>query len=298
LAFFGNVQGDLSDRLAVAAGIRYDYNYSAGEAGGFGHLFTPRLAVILQPHEDHNVKLIQSHSFQAPSAWATYSSVTNTRVANTALKPEKLNSFEAIWTYTPTSRLRSTLSGYYTQIENSIVLVRLFPTDPVNKVAQHQNSGGYTVFGGEWETRFQLALDKSIYLNASSALTKDRVTGRKIGDIAQLKANFGTDLVFASRWGLSFRGHYVSQRDTLNWLATPGTQLFNYSQKSVDAYLTADLTLSLLEAFKGLAFRINLYNLGNKSYYDPGPRTGDGLSYNSAILQEGFRAFLGLDYRF
>lgn len=298
LAFFGNVQGDLSETIAVAAGLRYDYNYAAGEAGGFGHLFTPRLAVILQPHANHTLKLIQSHSFEAPSAWAAYSSVTNARVPNPSLKPEKLNSFETIWTYTPTSRLRSTVSAYYTQIENSIVLVRLFPTDPVNKVAQHQNTGGYTVFGSEWEGRLLLARDKSIYVNASSALTKDRVTGRRIGDIAPLKANFGTDLVFDSRWGISFRGHYVSRRDTLNWYAAPGTQLYNYSQKSVDAYLTADVTLSWFDVFKGFTLRLNLYNVGNQTYYDPGPRTADGLSYNSAILQEGFRGYLGLSYGF
>ena len=295
LALFGNVQGDLSEYLAVAAGLRYDYNYAAGEAGGFGHLFTPRLAVILRPHADHTLKLIQSHSFEAPSAWAAYSSVTGIRMASPSLKPERLNSFEAIWTYTPTSRLRTTLTGYYTQIENSIILAPS-PTNP--SLQQHQNSGGYTVFGSEMEARFLMARDKSIYLNASSALTKDRVTGRRIGDIAPLKANFGTDLVFDSRWGISFRGHYVSQRDTLNWDAAPGTQLYNYSKKSVDTYLTADLTLSWFEVFKGFTLRLNFYNVGNKAYYDPGPRTAEGLSYNSAILQEGFRGFLGLSYGF
>lgn len=305
LAFYGNAQVQASETFSLAAGLRYDYNSVAGEPGGFGHLYTGRLAGIINPNDRHRFKLIYGQAFQAPSPWAKYAIAPGARdLPNPALKPERLTSAELVYEWTPRTSWKNALSVYLNQVTDLIVGVGGIPFGtPPATTAQNNNVGGLRIFGQELESIYYWTKNDSVFFNLTANSTK-RVhkdsndplkarDGKRLGDLAPLKANAGLNKLFGQHWNLNVRAHYVATRETINY-DTPTT----YNLKEVDAYLTFDLAMTYRDLFKGLDVRLSVLNLTNKAYYDPGTREADGIKYNSAIIQPGAHGTLGVTYRF
>ena len=158
---------------------------------------------------------------------------------------------------------------------------------------QHQNTGGLEIFGQELESRYYIDTKNSFYGNVTFSSTESDSGDDRQGDLAPFKANLGADLLFRDTWGVNVRTHFVDARETIN-LNSPNI----YAAKEVDSYFTADATLTWLEVYPGLDLRASIYNVFDEQYYDPGVRSGDGRTYNSVIVQEGRRGYVGVGYRF
>lgn len=289
-AAFANVHRALGGRFSLDAGLRYDYNYAVGEPGGFGGLFTGRAAAIATPTPNQTVKLIYGQSFQEPDPWHRYSldvGVRNLRAPD--LQPEKLDSLELDYDVTVGTRWRTSFSLYANRVRNLIRLESVSRKGGATN--QFKNIGELDVRGLELESRYFFGEGRSAYLNATWTRAEDPKTGRKTGDIAPFKANAGLELAF-EKGSLSCRAHYVSARDTINY-DNPSI----YVVRKVGSYFTVDLT-GVLRVRQDLDVTFSLWNLLDRTYYDPGPRSADGTSYNGAILQQPFHAFVGLSYRF
>jgi outer membrane receptor protein involved in Fe transport len=292
VAAFANAQTKAFSWLSLAGGLRYDHNTVAGEDGGFGNLFTLRGAAIATPSPRHTLKLIYGQSFQEPDPWHRFAldpGVRDLRAPD--LKPEKLRSLEMDYDFNASSRWRSSASAYYTRVEELIRLVSV-PYGP-GTTNQFRNIGELEVRGLEFESRFFFTKDVSLFFNATATSAKDPKTGRKTGDIAPLKANTGLEASLGNGWDLCVRGHYVAPRDTVNF-DSPSP----YIVRKVDGHFTVDLSVGRRDIAKGLDLRISVYNLFDAAYYDPGPRSADGKSYNGAIVQQPFHAFVSLRYHY
>lgn len=291
VALFAQAQAEVLPGFSLASGLRYDYNWEVARSGGFHHLLTSRLAAIFQPGEENTFKVMYGQAFQEPPALKRWTTTPNRPLPSPDLKPEKLDSLEFNWSRHAGSHWRSSLSLYLNQVENQIQQVSfLYQGQEKNRF---ENVGKLRIFGAEFETRYFFDPEQSVYVNLSSATAKDSVTGQNTGSIAPIQANAGTDLLFGHHFGLSLRTHFVARRDTQNQYSSSP-----YVVKSVSAYATADLTLTWYRILKDLDLRLNVYNLTNTRYFDPAPRSGDGVYYNGEILQQPLRAFLGLAYRF
>lgn len=309
LAAFANVQADLSPKLSLAAGFRYDYNSVAGEKGGFGHLYTGRMAAVISPTDKHRFKVIYGQAFQAPSPWQKFATVVADRVANPFLKPERMASTELIWEYAPIQRWRNSVSVYYNQITDQIALGK----DPVTSLNQQQNKGGLRIFGQEYESRYFMDAKNAVYATLTFNSSKVPETGATQGGLAEMKATLGADLFFAGQWALNVRGHFMSDRDVplspadvaaeltsrpANFVVIDGKTVIASAAQKADAYFTVDTVVTWTSPVKGLDVRAGIYNVFNESYYDPGTRIPDGRGNNSLIIQQPRRAFLSMTYRF
>ncbi len=290
LAAFANLQAELSRPLSVSLGLRVDRNWEAGGSGGFGNLVTHRAALIYSPSELHTLKLIEGTAFQAPQAFKKYSTNPSRPLQSPGLKPEKMQTLEFSYAFSPQENQRHTLNLYLNQVENKI---DLFPIPGQPGKNKFENRGAIEIFGGELESRIHLGAGGSAYLNLTANSAKDKDTGRRTGGIAPLQAQFGTEWRIQDRYTASLRGHWVAARDTARW-DDPSL----LTARSVPAYLTFDLALGWKRILPGTDLTLSAFNLTNRRYYDPGVRSADGTYYNGAILQQSFRAYAVLDYRF
>jgi len=291
LGLFAQTQAEVPGGFELAAGLRYDYNWEAGGPGGFHHLLSSRLAAIFPLSRDQTFKVIYGQAFQEPPALKRFTTTPNRPLASPNLKPERLDALEFNWSWHSGRRWRSSLALYFNQIENLIQQVPA--TYQGRSINKFENTGKLRILGSELEIRRFWGIHDSAYLNLSSASAKDPETGRGTGGIAPLQAHAGLDLRWRERLGLSLRVHAVAARRTQN--EASGSP---YVVQGVPPYLTVDLTATWYGIRKDLDLRLNVYNLTDTRYFDPAPRSGDGLYYNGAILQQPRRAFLGLSWRF
>ncbi len=290
-AAYVNAQFNPDPKFSIAGGVRYDYNYLAGEKGGFGDLLTYRAAGIYAPSDKHTLKLIYGQAFQAPSPWQKFATVVGERdLQNPNLSPEKLRSLELVYEFAPTLEWRNSISVYRNRVSDLIVGTAV----PFGNgtTLQNNNSGGLKIFGQEVESRYYFNAKNSIYANATFSKT-ELDNGSRQGDLAPFKFNAGADWMLHDRYAINVRGHYVSARDTIN-KNSPNI----YTAKRVGAYETLDGSFTWMNIAKNLDLNATVNNLFDKQYYDPGVRSGDGRTYNAMIIQEGRRGFIGLNYKF
>ena len=86
---YGQFQTDISD-FKLTLGARYD-DYS-----DFGSSFNPRAAVVYQPLDDTSLKLLYGSAFRAPTRNERDLANNSNTVGNLNLKPEKIETYEAI----------------------------------------------------------------------------------------------------------------------------------------------------------------------------------------------------------
>ncbi len=291
LGLYANAQFKLHARFELSAGTRFDENYLAGESGGFGGLFTSRVAGIWAPHGDHHLKLIWGQGYQAPPAFQKFSTAPAIRdLPARDLQPEKLQTIEFMYGFGPVLGWEASLNLFRSRVKGFITL----GTVPygAGTTTQYRNLGGVELSGLEAELRYRGPSALEAFLNLGGHHAEDSDTGRKVGDIAAFKANGGISWRSPARWGFSLRGHYVGARDTVNW-DSPSP----YVVRRIAPYATWEASITAFQLRRGLDLRLSILNLLNRDYYDPGARTADGKTYNGAALQQPFRVFITLTWR-
>lgn len=292
-ALFGHMQRVLGARWEISLGSRYDYNFHAGEAGGFGSLLTSRLALLFAPGPIHRIKLLFGQGFQEPppfQKWSTAPAIRDLPAPD--LRPERLRSLELIYMLAPDRPWQVSLNAYLTRISDVIALRTGVPFG-AGTTTQYHNVGGVRIQGLELEGRGRLPSGLGWFANATAARAEDAATGRKTGDIPALKGNLGLDGAWGPSFRASLRAHVVGPRDTVNWDSNS-----IHIVRRVAGYTSVDLTLRWVNLVPGLEMKLQALNLFSARYYDPGVRSADGKTYNAVLLQPPLRVFLGVGYRF
>jgi outer membrane receptor for ferrienterochelin and colicins len=190
----------LSRMLTLNAGVRYDWYEQ------FGSTFNPRAALIFQPRKDTSMKLIFGRAFRAPNANEAYYQANNSD-ANPGLKPEHIQSFEAVLEQQLFSNVRLTLDPFYNQITDLISQ----ETNPTTGHTFYANADSANTHGISTELEGQFA--QGIHARASYTWqeTHDGSTGAELTNsprsIAKLnllvpffddKASLGVELQYVS----------------------------------------------------------------------------------------------------
>jgi len=256
------LQGEIRvlTNLLFNAGARYDYYSSVGDT------INPRLALIYDPFKDEKsvIKAIYGTAFRAPNFFELLFDPT--------LKPETITTYELVYEQKIGSRLRSSVSGYYNQIDDLIS----FNLGTFSNVRGAEAKGLELELAGSWPGGLQGRISYTLQE------TKDRSTGQRLTDSPEHlgKVNLSVPLlkekIFASA-----EFQYTSERATLLGTEANGFGIVNF-------------TLFSRNLVKGLELSASVYNLLDEKYADPATPF-----HSQDILERDGRTFrVKLTYRF
>jgi outer membrane receptor for ferrienterochelin and colicins len=236
------VQADIAvfTNLHLNAGVRYD------QYGDVDPTANPRVALIYHPFTTSTLKAIYGTAFRAPNFYERFIAAGN------PLVPETITSYELAYEQQIGEHLRSTVAGYYDQIDDLLRLDSGFVL---------RNAGGAQTLGGEFELEGRWANDLRARASYTIQDTTDKGTVANVPSarvdsprhLAKLHLSIPLvgKKVFASAEFL-----YASER-----LTRFGT--------TADAFGIVNLTLFSQELIKGLDLSVGVYNLLDRDYSDP-----------------------------
>lgn len=133
----------------LLAGTRYSNNEL------FGNNLSSRATAVYSFDDKNSLKLIWGQSYRAPSLFELYfATSTKTVFGNTALEPEKSNSFEIAY-LTSFNRFFIQALLYHATYENKIFRVRRVPGSATDKSTIYVNGSDFKADGLELEVKYQ-----------------------------------------------------------------------------------------------------------------------------------------------
>lgn len=266
-------QGDftiVTNQLHLNAGVRYD------QYGHFNPSISPRAALIYNPFEQTTLKFIYGTAFRDPNF------LEQSDQGFRHIRPEKITSYEGVYEQGIKSWLRSSISGYYNQMDDLIDF----------------QSGSFTNFNaetlgtelaleGKWTNGIQARLSYTL----QHSQNRENDAGLVDSPMHMVKFNVSTplweDKIFA---GLEVQ--YTSSRHTLFTALSPvgATE----SGPDVGGYAVVNFTLFSRNLVKNLEMSATIYNLLDTKYFDPSSR----FHLQNVIQQDGRTFRLKLTYRF
>lgn len=233
----------LTGKLTLSSGLRYDATESANE-------FSPRVGLIYHVTEPTVVKLLYGEAFRPPNVYERFYSLPGEQVGNPDLKPERIQSVEAILETWVVESTRLSFVAFHYRIRNLIDT----GVDPVTGLAQFQNLSEARTNGGSAEFEFTSA--RGIRLRASYAFQDARdASGNKLSNLPThlAKANASAPI----GWGLQLgvESQYTSRRET--------------ALSNIPGYAVVNATISTLRPWHGWDLSASVYNLADRTYYDP-----------------------------
>ena len=241
----------LGGGFTVNAGLRYD-RYST-----FGGTTNPRLAVLWTPRSGTTLKLLFGSAFRAPNAYEMfYNDGGISQLANPALTPETIRTYEAVLEQSVGDKVRFTVTGFNNRIKNLIRQENSDPADPDSPIL-FRNAGETWATGGEAEIEGKWPGFEG-RLSYTRADTENRTTGEWLSNSprqlikGQFSSAFWRDRIVPA---LDIR--YTGPRKTLAGNLTGG-------------YTVANFTLSGRRLLPWLEVSASVYNLFDKAYVAPG----------------------------
>ncbi len=264
------LQGDfaLCTNLHFNVGGRYD------QYGDFDAAFNPRLALIYHPIPSATLKALYGTAFRAPN----FLELSDPRFQE--IRPEEITSYELVYEQEINPFLRSSLSGFYNQMDNLIVLEDgNFTNFNANAIGTELGLTGFWTNG--IRTRLSYTLQKA----------EDRSRSENLPDSPEqlAKANVSVPLyeqkIFAS---LEFQ--YTTSRHTLRTTTTGNT----LEGQNAPGFGVFNFTLFSRDLIKNLEFSASVYNLLDRQYGDPSSR----FHQQDIIGRDGRTFRVKLTYRF
>ncbi len=264
------LQGDFAilTNLHFNVGGRYD------QYGDFDPAFNPRLALIYNPIPGSTLKFLYGTAFRAPN----FLELSDSRFQD--ISPEEITSYETVYEQEIGRNLRSSISGFYNEMDDLIVL----------------ENGNFTNFNAE-ALGMEMALTGSwtngIRTRLSYTLQKveDQSGNRDLPDSPQqlIKLNVSVPVykqkVFA---GLEYQ--YTSSRHTLRTTTTGST----LAGEDTSGFGVLNFTLFSQNIIENLDFSASIYNLLDTNYSDPATR----FHVQDKIQRDGRTFRVKLTYRF
>ncbi len=247
-------------RLTVNMGIRYDYYET------FGSTVNPRVALIVSLTKDTYLKMLYGKAFRAPSVYELYYRDEDTQKANASLRPEKIDTYEAVLEKYFNKDFKAIISAYYYRIKDLINLRK----DPADGLLFFDNIDRVKSQGIEFELQGKYNGFSGIF-SYSYQETRDVRTDRLLSNSPLHLAKIHLSLpVYKTKVFASLEMIYNSKRKTLTDEYTP-------------SFLLTNLTLYSGELLKNLEVSMGIYNLFDKRYYYPASEE----HLQSTIAQDG-----------
>ena len=203
------------------------------------------------------------------------------RIPNPDLKPEKIKTYEANIIYAPVNILSVQANVFHNKLVD--VIIQDVPVG--GGILQNQNVGTASIKG--LETRVDIIPSKSFSGFVSFTYQKGKqyngTKGSAIPNIANVKGNIGLFIHIAELLNISLIENWVGKR------SVPATNPLG----KVNEYFITNIVISTNKLFnKRVSASLNIRNLFNQTYYDPGIRTADGNFYPTVNDQPGISGLL------
>ena len=263
------LQGDfmLRTNLHFNGGVRYD------QYGNFNPAFNPRLALIYNPWKTATLKAIYGTAFRAPN----FLELSDPRFQD--IKPEEITSYELVYEQEIGRHLRSSVSGFYNQMQDLIVLQN------GNYTNLNANTKGMELaLEGNWNNGIRSRLSYSLQQTEDGSK-------QNLPDSPEhlVKMNVSVP-VYKQKIFASLEFQYTSSRRTLFTTSTGET----LHGMGAGGFETVNFTLFSRDLIKNLEFSGSVYNLFDTRYGDPSSR----FHLQDIIEQDGRSFRLKLTYRF
>lgn len=256
-------------RTNFTLGGRFDKN------NVYGATINPRIGLVNQPNEKITIKLLFGSAFRAPTNFELYT-FGPTLMPNPDLKPEKIKTYEANIIYAPVNILSVQANVFQNELAD--VIIQNVPVG--GGILQNQNVGTASIKG--LETKVDIIPSKSFsgFVNFTYQEGKqyNGTKGSVIPNIANVKGNIGILIHIAELLNINLIENWVGKR------SVPATNPLG----KVKEYFITNLVISTNKLFnKRVSASLNIRNLFNQTYYDPGIRTTDGNFYPTVNEQPG-----------
>ena len=182
----------------LTAGARYD-NYS-----DFGDTTNPRLALVWQTSSKLTSKLIYGQAFRAPSYQQLFVE-TSRALPNPDLDPERSQTIDLAFTYTPTSKLLINLNLFYFDQTD---LISPITVSGLSK-KQFQNTGDYAISGVELDAHWQAT--KQLNISGNYTLRDPDDSNAAIQE-AEKEAYLRTDWKLQTNWNWNLQANWIGTR--------------------------------------------------------------------------------------
>ncbi|WP_232463786.1 TonB-dependent receptor plug domain-containing protein [Methylovulum psychrotolerans] len=259
---------DLWPNLRMTLGARYDrYN-------DFGGTFNPRLGFNWEFIKDYSLKFSYGTAYRAP-AFGELDLINNPILSgNPNLSPEQAETFESGIVTHPVQGLTAQATYYHTHISELISQVPAQTT-----FVQYANSGSMLSEGVELENRYDFSGSLQGSFIAANIVYQHTIQNNlAVADVPKARANLLLNWAFNSHWSLY--GHVLIKDATGRGVGD--------SRPDVPGYAVLDMSMLGQHFFsKRLDVSFTVYNLLDKTYFDPAPTSVPG------DYQQAGRAFFG-----
>lgn len=250
-ALFAQDIWDIHSNLRLIAGLRYD-NYS-----DFGDTVNPRASLTWTAFDNLRIVANYGSAFRAPTFAELYNTANNSIVGNTGIQPEEIQTYELglYGEWDKNSRYGITV------FRNSIdELIASSPND-IGADA-YDNVGELEVNGFELEVSSRLSNGSTITANYTYQHPVNEVTDERLADVPLHRANTSFNYFFSRHVSFYAGLHYKGKT----------ARAVNDVRSDVDEYVTVDVALLTQGLWlKDLELKTSIYNLFDKTYYDPAP---------------------------
>ncbi|GAM10787.1 iron-regulated outer membrane virulence protein [Geobacter sp. OR-1] len=265
----------LLERLNLTAGVRYDH-YS-----DFGGTINPRAALVWNLLDEVDLKLLYGRAFRAPSFQELYDINNPAVLGNPALKPERIETWEAGATYRLSRALNIDLNYFYSAIDN------LINKDSSVTPAVERNIGKSVTQGVE------LGLNGSAFTTLQWRATyawqapRDDLTGQRLPYVPAHRATGSLNYALTRN---------VTLHTDLHWTG-PRPRDTGDTRAESPSYTTVDLAATAHDFYKGLEIQVAVHNLFDKRYSDP-DTSGAAQKIPGDYPREGISVLANLLYKF
>ncbi|MEP6949018.1 MAG: TonB-dependent receptor [Ginsengibacter sp.] len=268
----------LLGKTSFTFGGRYDHN------SYFGDAISPRIAIVNQPGKKLTLKFQFGTAFRAPTNLEIHQTPPS---GNFQLEKEKIRNYETNAIYSISKNLRLQVNGFRNELTDVIVLGNLSGLTP------DKNPGVITVNGAE--TVLDIAITKNIsgFLNFTYQDSRGKNlithTSGEVPGIARIKGNAGITIHAGDLFIISLSGNQVGTRQS------PRTDPYG----PVKGYFLANCAISTGKLYKNrITTSLNIHNILNTKWLDPGFRTADGLLYSTVLEQPGVNGLFKIGINF
>jgi len=268
------LQGDFAvlTNLHLNAGVRYD------QYGDFDPTYDPRVALIYHPWDKSTFKAIYGTAFRAPN----FTELSDPRFQD--IKPEEITSYELVYEQGIGRHLRSSLSGFYNQMNDLIV----FDSGSFTNF-DAQTKGLELALEGVWASGIRGRASYSFQETGNQSVAWDMPDSPNHLIKFNLSVPVIRDKLFA---GVEFL--YSSNRRSLLSTTDSSGQPITVQGEDAGGYGVVNLTLFSQNLIKNLEFSASIYNVLDCKYSDPASR----FHTQDIIGQDGRTFRLKLTYRF
>jgi outer membrane receptor for ferrienterochelin and colicins len=265
---YGESELTLFKSLHLNSGVRYD------QYGDFDAAVDPRVALIYSPLEKSTFKAIYGTAFRAPN----FLELSDPRFQN--IHPEEIRSYDLAYEQGIGRNLRSSLSGFYNQMNDLIV----FENGSFGNV-NAETKGLEFALEGNWASGLRGRASYTL----QQAENLSRRQNLPDSPDSLIKFNLTAPLIKEKLFA-SVEIQYTSRRNTFSTTSTGQT----LPGVAVNGYSTVNFTLFSQSLFKNLDLSASIYNLLGEQHADP----ATAAHLQSQIPQNGRSFRFKLTYRF